>query len=230
MPFLLIDKPQGITSHDVVDRVRRITDERTVGHAGTLDPFATGLLILGITRESTKHLSEFLGLDKSYDATFFLGATSTTLDPEGEISYGATVNLSRDLLEQAMNTFLGTQEQMPPMHSAIKIGGKKLYELARKGVEIDRPTRTVTIHDFSLLSKDIPPLTPCGIDVSITCSSGTYIRAIARDLAKALGTVGYVTTLRRTTIGACSVSNAVSLENLTPTTWKIFAHSLESLR
>lgn len=229
MPFLLIDKPAGITSHDVVDRVRKVTGERTVGHAGTLDPFATGLLIVGVGRESTKHLNTFLGMGKTYEAMVRLGESSTTGDPEGEIASVGGSDVTIEAFETAMKSLTGDILQIPPMHSAIKIGGKKLYELARKGIEIERPARAVTISRFTLQNaQDGNPsiALPFNLPVTIDCSSGTYIRAIARDLGEKLGTAGYLTQLRRTAIGEYLVHDAVKLNDLTKENWVTLAKKL----
>ncbi len=234
MPFLLIDKPAGITSHDVVDRVRKITGERTVGHAGTLDPFATGMLIIGVGRESTKHLNTFLGMGKTYEAIVRLGESSTTGDPEGEISTPsdsplAGGELSREMIEKAMKSLTGDILQIPPMHSAIKIGGKKLYELARKGIEIDRPPRPVTISRFEIMGSAISGTAqsfPFDLPVVIDCSSGTYIRAIARDLGEKLGTAGYLIQLRRSAIGSYGIDAATPLNEITPENWTSLAKKL----
>lgn len=209
--ILLVDKPAGITSHDVVDRVRRIFRTRAVGHAGTLDPFATGLLILGVGK-ATKELATYVGLDKTYVATARLGFTSTTDDPEGELT--ETQNFicpSPDEIETALGSFLGTSEQITPLYSAKKVGGKKMYELARKGLgdTVERPKKTIRIHDIRLLSYDCPEIT-----LEISCSSGTYIRAIARDLGEKLETGAYLTALRRTKIGTYDIADAKSLDSL----------------
>ncbi len=229
MPFLLIDKPAGITSHDVVDRVRKITGQRTVGHAGTLDPFATGLLIIGVERESTKHLNTFLGMGKTYEAIIRLGESSTTLDPEGEIVAVGGAHVSTEAIETAITSLTGDLLQIPPMHSAIKIGGQKLYDLARKGIEIDRPPRPVTISQFKIIgsvaSEPLKPL-PFDLPVIIDCSSGTYIRAIARDLGEKLGTAGYLTQLRRTAIGPYLIADATSLNEITKENWAMLAKKL----
>ena len=214
--FLLIDKPAGMTSHDVVDRVRRMTGERRVGHAGTLDPFATGLLIVGVGRVATREMEKLVGLDKEYEAVFVLGASSTTDDTEGEIT---SEPLSLPLqpttynLQPILKKFIGEIEQIPPTYSAIKIGGKKMYEAAREGKPIQGKARKVTVRGFS-----IGPISPIGpilkIPVHIACSSGTYIRALARDLGRALGGGGYVEELRRTVIGPFSIAQASTLESL----------------
>lgn len=232
MPFLLINKPAGITSHDVVDRVRKVTGERTVGHAGTLDPFATGLLIIGVGRDATKHLNAFLGMDKTYRATILIGKDSTTLDPEGEITDAPIGVIIPEAIDTALNGLTGDLQQIPPMHSAIKIGGKKLYELARKGIEIDRPPRAVTVKRFEIDSTDpsyrrddtyqLPFLLPVIID----CTSGTYIRALARDLGVALGTKAYLTALERTAIGQYTLEDATPLDAITKETWAGLAKSL----
>lgn len=230
MPFLLIDKPAGITSHDVVDRVRKITGERTVGHAGTLDPFATGLLLVGVGRESTKRLNEFLGMGKTYEAAIRIGESSTTLDPEGDIAVVGCSDVTAEAIESAMKSLTGDLLQIPPMHSAIKIGGQKLYELARKGIEIDRPPRPVTISRFELASnytlRHTPHTLPFDLPVIIDCSSGTYVRAIARDLGEKLGTAGYLTQLRRTAIGPYEIYRATVLNQITKENWEMLAKKL----
>lgn len=234
MPYLLINKPAGITSHDVVDKVRKVTGERTVGHAGTLDPFATGLLIIGVGRDSTKHLNTFLGMPKTYEAIIRVGESSTTLDPEGEIENTEIGDresvIGSEQIEAAMKSLTGDLLQIPPMHSAIKIGGKKLYELARKGIEIDRPPRPVTVTRFTFQSnyalRTTPYILPTDLPVVIDCSSGTYIRSLARDLGEALGTKAYLTQLSRTAIGPFQLTDAVNLTDLKPENWAILAKNL----
>jgi tRNA pseudouridine55 synthase len=208
--FLLIDKPAGMTSHDVVDRVRRATGERTVGHAGTLDPFATGLLIVAVGRACTKRIAEFVGMDKEYIATLKLGATSDSGDLTGVIT-PVVSNVAPDAakLAEALTSLIGPQLQTPPMFSAKKIAGKKLYELAREGKTIERQPVPVTIFELQLLST-----TPDELVFRSRVSSGTYIRTLGEDIAKRLGTGGYLTALRRTTIGKFSVNDAISLERL----------------
>ena len=150
--FLLIDKPAGMTSHDVVDAVRRVTGIRRVGHAGTLDPFATGLLLIAVGGGATTRIAQFVGLDKVYEATFVLGATSTTDDPEGVITQTPNPpTISPDHLQSALQSFVGQIEQIPPQYAAIKIHGKKMYELAREGKVIEAKPRSVTIHQLSLI-------------------------------------------------------------------------------
>jgi len=217
--FLLVDKPSGPTSHDVVDRIRRLLNTKRVGHAGTLDPFATGLLILGIG-PATKSIAQLVGLDKTYEAEFILGATSATDDPEGPVlQTGADLSsLTEATIKQAILPLTGDIQQIPPNYAAIKIGGKKLYELARAGKPVEAPPRAVRINEFSLIDP-IGPIDPLGllpIRVRIRCSSGTYIRALARDLGASLGVGGYVRTLRRTSIGPFDLSEASPLRELTP--------------
>ncbi|MCR4313647.1 MAG: tRNA pseudouridine(55) synthase TruB [Candidatus Uhrbacteria bacterium] len=213
--FLLIDKPAGMTSHDVVDRVRRLMGERRVGHAGTLDPFATGLLIVGVGRVATREMQKLVGLDKEYEAVFVLGASSTTDDTEGEITPAplSSLPLAKGELEGVVYQFIGEIEQVPPTYSAIKIGGKKMYEAAREGKPIEGKARKVTVHAFDIgLVGPTGPMTR--IRASIHCSSGTYIRSLARDLGRALGGGGYVEQLRRTSVGPFTVKEAVTLDEL----------------
>jgi tRNA pseudouridine55 synthase len=208
--FLLIDKPEGPTSHDIVDDVRKTTGERRVGHAGTLDPFASGLLIVGVGREATRKMQKLVGLDKTYDAIFVLGASSDTDDKTGKITLVPPQEpLTQGRVQEAIKQFIGEIEQTPPAYSAIKIGGKKMYEAAREGKPMEAKARKVTI--YSISEVQFIPSTSSGnkldgiewvvISLTIHCSSGTYIRAIARDLGQTLGTGGYVESLRRTKIG-----------------------------
>ncbi len=214
--FLLIDKPAGWTSFDVVAKLRGITHVKKIGHAGTLDPFATGLLVVAIGSTATKQLSSFVKQDKVYEATFVLGDTSTTHDPEGVIAPVKNPSgLSKDDVIRALKQFTGTIEQIPPMHSAVKIGGKKLYELARKGKEIERAPRTVTVRAFDLVTWVAPLLT-----VRIMCSSGTYVRALARDVGDALGVGAYVKSLRRTRIGSLRIEDATPIDRIAPEHWQ----------
>ena len=220
--FLLIDKPAGITSHDVVDKLRRITKIKKIGHAGTLDPFATGLLILAVSRSATKKISEFVGMDKDYEAEFVIGATTETLDSEAKIILDEHKpnEISYIDILSAIESLTGEIAQIPPMYSAIKKDGKKLYELARKGETIKREPRHVTIYEFNQLSKSIIESGLVKLKVHIKCSSGTYIRALARDLATKLGTTGYVSELRRTSIGNFLIKDAKKLEDLSPENWQ----------
>jgi tRNA pseudouridine55 synthase len=226
--FLLVDKPAGMTSHDVVDRVRRLTGERRVGHAGTLDPFATGLLIIGVGRPATREMQKLVGLDKKYEAVFILGKSSDTDDREGVIVEAPLDNHPQPLLHkpykeggqkrvlEALKQFEGEIEQVPPTYSAIKIDGKKMYESARAGKPLIAEPRKITVYSISL----IRPIRPIGPIIEITLrihsSTGTYIRAIARDLGASLGGGGYADELRRTAIGPFSIESALPLNSLTP--------------
>lgn len=231
--IILIDKPAGMTSHDVVDRVRRIAHTRRVGHAGTLDPFATGLLIVGINK-GTKMLTGLVGLDKTYEAVARLGATSTTDDVEGVISQLVGKSVSQSVtdspihdsttlrlhdfhppmlqdIKNALDRFRGGYLQTAPAFSAKKVGGKKLYELARAGKMegVELPKKEVKITDLRVLSYAWPELT-----FAVSCSSGTYIRSLARDIGEALGCGAYLTALRRTRIGSFDVADAIPLADL----------------
>ena len=211
--ILLIDKPAGITSHDVVDVVRRVTGVRQVGHAGTLDPMATGLLIVAVGK-ATKTLSKFVGLDKEYEAELTLGATSDTFDREGKIVtiVGAIHELPlRDDIESILSQFRGGCDQRAPIFSAKKIKGKKLYELARAGqaTEDMRPMKRVTISALHITHYAYPRL-----DLTVACSSGTYIRSLADDIGRALGCGAYLSNLRRTKVGGYSVKNAIRLDQM----------------
>ena len=223
--FLLVDKPAGITSHDVIDRLRRITGERRIGHAGTLDPFATGLLIVAVGREATKEISKYVGMDKTYEAELVLGATTETLDPEGEVIVDSTTPrlLDSTTITAAMQSLTGDILQIPPMYSAIKKNGKKMYELARQGKTIELEPRPVTIFEFELMNGFTGQphgVAPTAINVRIRCSSGTYVRALARDLAGLLGTIGYVRQLRRTTIGPSTIEQATALGDINTNNWQ----------
>lgn len=206
--FLLINKPVGPTSHDVVDKVRHIFNTKKVGHAGTLDPFADGLLILGIGR-FTKELGKFQALPKQYQGTIILGSTSTTDDPEGKIIKNNAPAPERVEIEKVFLRFTGKISQVPPMFSAKKVNGKKLYKLARAGIEVPRTAVAVTIYKLNLINYSYPELRFLTV-----VSSGTYIRALARDIGEALGPGGYLKTLTRTAIGNCKLEEAVTLDAL----------------
>ncbi len=208
--FLLIDKPTDWTSHDVVGYLRGVTREKTIGHAGTLDPFATGLLIVGVSREATKQLDRFKSLPKTYETTIFLGATSTTDDPTGTIIQKENVTEPDvERVAEVLRSFVGKQLQTPSMYSAKKVDGVKLYELARQGKTIDRPPEPIEIFSLELLSYAYPALS-----VRVTCSPGTYIRTLAHDIGEKLGTGGYCHALRRTAIGEYTVSDAKEPKSL----------------
>lgn len=217
--FLLIDKPKGMTSHDVVDKVRKITGIKKVGHGGTLDPNATGLLIIGITRESTKKLG-IIAKDtkKTYEAEVFLGEARDTDDVEGEILSmvpEGTTPPSAAKIQSVLDSFSGRQIQTPPAHSAIKIKGKKAYEMARAGKDVEIPEREITVYSIKLEEYKYPIL-----KFTAEVSSGTYIRSLARDIGEKLGTFGYLSNLRRTKIGEYSIDNAISIDKLDQDNWK----------
>lgn len=220
--FLLIDKPKGKTSHDVVNVVRRITGERKVGHAGTLDPNATGLLIVAVERGSTKRISEFVKKNKVYEAEIFLGEERDTGDVEGKVvEEGVGKEPTRGEVEEVLKQFEGESMQEPPIYSAIKVGGRKAYEVARKGGEIELPSRKVEIYSIELIEYDYPILR-----VRTKVSSGTYIRSLARDIGRNLKTYGYLKNLRRTAIGKYSVEDAVSLGKLNKDNWRMKAFDI----
>jgi tRNA pseudouridine55 synthase len=208
--LVVVDKPAGITSHDVVARVRRLAGTRKVGHAGTLDPMATGVLVLGLNR-ATRLLGHLTLTDKRYDATIRLGESTTTDDAEGEIVEShSTAELTEDSVRAALASFRGEIDQVPSAVSAVKVDGKRAYTRVREGEEVDLPSRRVAIHALEVTGVRLPEL-----DIAVHCSSGTYIRAIARDLGAALGVGGHLTALRRTTVGPFDLAFARSLEDLT---------------
>lgn len=204
---LLVDKPPQWTSFKVVHTIRKAINVKRVGHTGTLDPLATGLLII-LTGRNTKQMMNFEGLSKSYTGTFLLGMTSPSMDTETEMtSRNLPENLNDDLIFKTRNTFLGDIEQIPPMYSALKVNGKKLYDLARKGKEIERKPRNVHIYQFKITGINIPE-----VHFDIRCSKGTYIRVIANDFGEKLGCGAVLNMLRRTEIGEYSVNDALSVE------------------
>lgn len=220
--FLLIDKPEGMSSHDVVNRVRDMTGERKVGHAGTLDPLATGLLIIGVGRSATRHLGVLSkGTHKTYEAQIVLGEQRDTDDAEGVVFAKAKGVLppTRGEVERILVQFLGKQAQTPPKFSAVKQRGKKAYVEARKGKPLTLAPRTVTVLRLSLLGYRYPV-----VEIRAVVSAGTYIRALARDLGRRLGMGGYLSRLRRTGIGTFSIRQAVTLDRLTHKNWK--AHGI----
>ncbi|MEQ1734844.1 MAG: tRNA pseudouridine(55) synthase TruB [Rhodoglobus sp.] len=212
--ILLIDKPGGITSHGVVARARRLVGTRKIGHAGTLDPMATGLLVLGVNN-STRLLTWVVGLDKQYAATIRLGVSSSTDDAEGELSLPATPEaleaVSDAAIAAGVAALTGAILQRPSAVSAIKVDGKRAYTRVREGEEVILDERTVTVSAFVV--RGIVRGAWVDIDVLVDCSSGTYIRALARDLGAALGVGGHLTALRRTRIGPFLVTEASTLDN-----------------
>jgi tRNA pseudouridine55 synthase len=207
----LVDKPAGITSFGVVARVRRKLSQQLgkkakVGHTGTLDPFATGLMII-VTGKECRNAMNYSKLDKEYEATIRLGQISSTGDPEGEITDVSDVQPTKEAIEAALEQFRGEITQRPPIFSAIKINGRRAYDLARKGEAVEIPERQVTVYALELLSYEYPAL--C---IRTHVSSGTYIRSLAEDLGKVLGTGAYCSQLRRTKVGEWSVEGAEVIE------------------
>jgi tRNA pseudouridine55 synthase len=211
--LVVVDKPGGMTSHDVVARVRRLAGTRKVGHAGTLDPMATGVLVLGLER-ATRLLGHLVLTDKAYDATVRLGVATTTDDAEGEIvATASTSGLDESTVRAAAADFVGTIEQVPSAVSAIKVGGRRAYERVRAGEDVALDPRTVTLHE--LVVRQVRLGDAVDLDLSVRCSSGTYVRAIARDLGAALGVGGHLTALRRTAVGPFTLERARTLDELT---------------
>ena len=206
--IIFIDKPLGWTSFKVVNKIRKTIGIKKVGHSGTLDPMATGLLII-CTGKKTKELSNYLGLDKTYTGTITLGKTSPSMDKETEITEtGIDENINEESIKNAAKEFVGEIEQTPPMYSAIKVKGKRLYKLARNGVEIERPVRKVRINSFLIKNIKIPD-----VEFEVNCSKGTYIRVLANDLGKKLGCGGILSELRRTAIGEFRIEKALKVED-----------------
>jgi tRNA pseudouridine55 synthase len=210
--LVVVDKPAGMTSHDVVAQVRRLAGSRKVGHAGTLDPMATGVLVLGVNR-ATRLLGRLTLEDKRYDATVRLGANTTTDDSEGEVTQThPTDGVTEEAVRATLAGFVGEIDQVPSAVSAIKVDGKRAYARVRDGEEVALPARRVTIHTLEVTSLDLP-----AVGLAVHCSSGTYIRAIARDLGVALGVGGHLTSLRRTAVGPFTLADAHTLADLTTT-------------
>ena len=209
--ILLINKPKHYTSNNVLQVLKRVTNRKKIGHAGTLDPIAQGLLIICIGRENTKHIQDFVDLSKTYQATINLTATSATDDAEGpltpvDIAHIPTV----ENIHEVLQAFIGTQLQTPPIFSAIKIDGVRCYKRARKNQTVKIDPRTITIHEISLLNYSWPELT-----IKVHCSKGTYIRSLARDIGAALQTGGYLSDLIRTRIGDFDIAQSICLTTIT---------------
>lgn len=211
--IVVVDKPAGMTSHDVVGRCRRIFSTRRVGHAGTLDPMATGVLVIGVDR-ATKILGLLTGASKSYAATIRLGQTTSTEDAEGEVLHSVSAaHLTREAIGAAVAGLRGDIEQVPSAVSAIKVEGRRAYRLVREGQAVELAARPVRIDRF-----EVCDVRPAGqlvdVDVEVDCSSGTYVRALARDVGAALGVGGHLTALRRTRVGRFTLEQARSLDDL----------------
>jgi tRNA pseudouridine55 synthase len=209
--LVVVDKPGGMTSHDVVARVRRLAGTRKVGHAGTLDPMATGVLVLGINR-ATRLLGHLTLTDKGYAATIRLGVSTTTDDAEGELLESVpTDGLTEEDVRTALAAFAGEIDQVPSAVSAIKIDGRRAHARVRAGETVELPSRRVTIHELVVRSVS---LATAEVEIEVRCSSGTYVRAIARDLGRVLGVGGHLTALRRTAVGPFTLDLAHTLEEL----------------
>jgi tRNA pseudouridine55 synthase len=216
MGILLIHKPAGITSHDVINKLRKITGIKKIGHAGTLDPSATGLLIVGVGREFTKKLAAFQKKEKEYIATIRLGAISDTFDKEGKVSEIKIKSIpTKKEVEKILNTFFGEIDQIPPVFSAKKIKGQKLYELARRGIKIQPKAEKVTIYEIKILKYKFPQL-----KIKVKCSGGTYIRSLANDIGQKLNCGALLEKLARTKIGEFSIKKAIPLSKLNSKNWK----------
>ena len=212
--IILIDKPLDWTSFQVVNKIRWLIRSTfgikkiKVGHAGTLDPLASGLLIL-CTGKMTKSIEQFMGQEKEYTGTFTLGSTTPSYDLETEIDNTfPTDHITEELLQATLNQFVGTIDQYPPVFSALKKDGKRLYEFAREGIEVNIPARKVNIRSFELTQKAIPK-----VDFKVICSKGTYIRSLANDYGKALNSGAHLSALRRTRIGEFNIEHAISIED-----------------
>ncbi len=203
--ILVLDKPGGWTSHDVVARVRRLTRIKRVGHTGTLDPMATGVLVVCLG-QATRIIEYLVGHDKQYRATIRLGIETDTYDAQGRVIAEKPVAVNESALRKSLEALVGDIEQVPPMFSAIKRGGQKLVDLARKGVEVEREPRQVVIHSINLLRFDPPDAT-----IDVRCSAGTYIRSLAHDLGRALGCGAHLSALTRTAVGNFTLPQAVPL-------------------
>lgn len=206
--ILIVNKPTGMTSHDVVNAVRRLAQTRRVGHTGTLDPLATGVLVL-LIGPATRLAQYISGDNKRYRATLRLGEATTTYDAEGEVVERHPMTATRADVEAALTQFMGDIEQIPPMYSAVKVGGEKLYKLARQGKEIDRKPRAITIHQLSVLDWSPPDVT-----IEVACSAGTYIRSLAHDLGQVLGCGAHLVALTRTAAGGFALAQSHTLEAL----------------
>jgi tRNA pseudouridine55 synthase len=213
--LVIVDKPGGMTSHDVVARIRRLAGTRRVGHAGTLDPMATGVLVVGVEK-ATRLLGYLTLTEKEYAATIRLGQSTSTDDAEGDItSTASTVDVSAEALAKAVAGLTGEIQQVPPAVSAIKVDGQRAYRLTRAGAAPELKPRPVTVHEFTVTA--VRPAKQDGLmdlDATVRCSSGTYVRALARDLGTAVGAGGPLTRLRRTRVGGYGIDQAHTLDQL----------------
>lgn len=207
---VIVNKPSGMTSHDVVDRVRRKFGMRRVGHAGTLDPLATGVLVILIGK-GTKLSNQFMGFDKTYRSTLLLGKKTTTADIEGDIVEERDYqHITEDQVRGALGSFLGEGKQVPPMFSAVKVNGKPLYKLARKGMDVEREARSIRINKVDVLRFDLPY-----VEFLLDCSKGTYVRQLVDDAGQQLGCGACITQIERTKVGPFLLDEAINLQHLT---------------
>jgi len=216
--ILNIYKPRGITSFGVVKKIRKIVGEKKVGHGGTLDPFAEGVLIIG-TGSNTKDLKKITDTNKTYTTSIKLGETTNTLDPEGDVIEKKKIpRLNESKINKVLESFLGSSMQTPPMFSAKKIGGVKLYELARKNITVDRKPTQINISDISIIN-----FNETNIVFAVSCSKGTYVRVLGKEIAEKLGTVGHLDSLIRTRVGEYVIKDSVSLDQF-KLSWKSYNH------
>ena len=213
--LVVVDKPQGLTSHDVVARIRRLAGTRKVGHAGTLDPMATGVLVVGVGR-ATRLLGHLAATDKEYEATIRLGQSTVTDDAEGEVvSTASAAAVSEQALFTGVAALTGDIEQVPSSVSAIKVDGQRAHKRVREGEAVELSPRPVTVSRLEVVGRRRPSADLIDVDVEVGCSTGTYVRALARDLGAALGTGGHLTALRRTRVGVFGIDQAHTLDDLT---------------
>lgn len=207
--ILIIDKPAGITSHDVVDIVRRKLKTKRVGHSGTLDPVATGVLVLLIGK-ATKLFSKFVYFDKEYEATLRLGIVTTTGDSQGKVmSEKPTAGITEEQVRHVFAQFIGERQQVPPMVSAIKHKGRRLYDLARRGVEVERRARPIKIYTLEITRIELPE-----IDFFVKCSKGTYVRRLGEEIGEVLGCGGFISRIRRISLGLFHIKDSVKVEDI----------------
>ena len=207
--FIIVDKPKGMTSHDVVNFVRRKFKMRRVGHAGTLDPLATGVLVILLGR-STQLFDKFSSFDKAYEATMTLGITTDSADIEGKVLKKSPYDgITEKQVDDVFKQFIGEIQQTPPMVSAVKVNGKRLYKLARQGIEVKREPRKINIKSLGLINFALPE-----VQFSLECSKGTYVRQLAEDVSRLLGCGGCISQIKRTRIGNFVIEEAVKLEDI----------------
>ena len=222
--FLLINKPEGMTSYEVVEQIKRITGIKKVGHSGVLDSFASGLLIIGINREATKKLNEFLKMDKEYVAVFRLGKESDTYDREGVIKENLVTKIpTLEEIKKCLATFEGEIEQIPPPYSNKRIKGQRARDLIRKGLAVILKPQKIKIYQIEILDYKFPEL-----KIKVSCSSGTYIRSLAHDFGLKIKTGAYVEKLTRTKIGEYQLAEAIDLSLLNKDNWQDFLKKLDN--